>query len=134
VYVDGLGIPLHIPLVPGAGGRGARLSRPQRWMAALAPAEDGLPYWSVSLGCPHLIRTVPRVPWDDDDPNVEDDDSENHAYEDVGRFFEARPIGPELLPADPYAHLDPISAAHHRAQDKKEASSRSSSLLGLAFR
>ena len=46
--------------------------------------------------------------------------SENHAYEGVGRFFEARPFSPEEV-VDPYADLDPLSRAHHQAQDKKIA-------------
>jgi hypothetical protein len=78
VYDEGLGQPLHIPLQQGAGGRAARVSRPQRWMAALSVSEHGVPHWSCTTACPHLIRTVPRVPWDEDDPEVEDGDSENH--------------------------------------------------------
>jgi hypothetical protein len=117
VYEDELGRPLNVVLMKGAGGRGARVSRPQRWKAALATAPDGTPWWSVTTACPELIRTVPEVPWDEKDPEVEDDASENHAYEDTGRFFEARPHAPVLPPPDPYEDLDAISAAHHRAQD-----------------
>lgn len=62
----------------GAAGRSARVSRPQRWLAALQPAADGLPNWTVTTACPDLIRTVPDVPWDPEDPEVEDDSSENH--------------------------------------------------------
>jgi hypothetical protein len=121
VYQDILGAPLHIQLMPGAAGRPARISRPQRWMTALLPMGDGLPTWSVTSACPELIRTVPRVPWDEDDIEVEDGDSENHSYEDVGRFFEARPIGPKPKPLDRFAHLDPVSRAHQEAMAKKEA-------------
>lgn len=117
VYEDELGIPLAIPLVPGAAGRPARLSRPQRWMQALSVAGDGLPYHSTTTACPHLIRTVPRVPWDKDDPEVESDDSENHAYEDGGRFFEARPHVPKVAVPDPLAALDPVSRRHHQARE-----------------
>lgn len=116
VYEDVLR-PTGVLLLPGAAGRGARLSRPQRWLDALQPAADGFPFWSVTTACPDLIRTVPDVPWDEDDPDVEDDDSENHCYEDVGRFFEARPHTQVRPATDPYAHLDPISAAHQRARD-----------------
>ena len=45
---------------------------------------------------------------------VEDGKSENHAYEGVGRFFEARPFSPEEV-VDPYADLDPLSRAHLQA-------------------
>jgi hypothetical protein len=119
VYEDVLR-PLGILLVPGAAGRGARISRPNRWMAALSPAADGLPFWSCTTACPDLIRTVPDVPWDPDDGQVEDDDSENHAYEDTGRFFEARPFTAVKPEDDPYHGLDALSRAHQQALDAKE--------------
>lgn len=106
VYEEQLGAPLRIALIPGAAGRPARLSRPQRWMEALGVAGDGLPWHSTTTACPNLIRTVPRVPWDKDDPEVESDDSENHAYEDGGRFFEARPHTPPAPKGDDLASLD----------------------------
>jgi hypothetical protein len=121
VYEEELGAPLNIALIPGAAGRPARLSRPQRWMAALDVAPDGLPWHSTTTACPHLIRTVPRVPWDKDDPEVESDDSENHAYEDGGRFFEARPHTPTATKADPLSELDPLSRRHHQAREAKGA-------------
>ena len=94
--------PIGVRLMKGTFGRGARLSRPNRWMDALAVAPDGLPWWSVTANCPNLIRTVPEVPWDDDDPEVENDESENHAYESVGRFFEARPHSPRVKQRETY--------------------------------
>jgi hypothetical protein len=109
----------RVQFLKGAAGRPARLSRPNRWQDALAIAPDGLPWWSCTSSCPDLIRTVPEVPWDEQDPNVEDDDSENHAYEDTGRFFEARPHSPRADAVDPYQDLDPISRAHHQALDKE---------------
>lgn len=116
VYTDTMP---RVQFQKGAAGRGARLSRPNRWLDALSVAPDGLPWWSVTTGCPDLIRTVPEIPWDPDDPEVEDEDSENHAYEDTGRFFEARPHAPRLPPDDPFKHLDAISAAHQAALAKK---------------
>ncbi len=108
----------RVQFLSGAAGRQARLSRPQRWLDAIAPAPDGLPWWSCTTRCQDLIRTVPEVPWDDDDPDVEDEDSENHAYEGVGRFFEARPHAPRTALIDPYANLDALSRAHHQALDE----------------
>ncbi len=119
VYEDEVGRPLNILLVPGAAGRSARMSRPQRWLSALAAAPDGLPWWSATTACPNLIRTVPEIPWDEDDPQVEDDRSENHAYEDTGRFFEARPHAPIVERDDPYASLDPLSRAHHHQREQR---------------
>ena len=75
---------------------------------------DGLPGWSCTTRCDNLIRTVPEVPWDEKDPEVEDGKSENHAYEGVARFFEARPFSAEEV-VDPYADLDALSRAHHQA-------------------
>jgi hypothetical protein len=107
----------HCPLKKGAAGRPARLSRPNRWLDALSTAPDGLPWHSITTACPHAIRTVPEIPWDEDDPEVEDDESENHAYEDMGRFFEARPHHRVLRGPDPYSGMDPITAAYWRARD-----------------
>lgn len=113
--------PIGVRLLQGAAGRGARLSRPQRWKAALDVAPDGLPWWSCTTACPNLIRTVPEVPWDEEDPEVEDDRSENHCYEDMGRFFEARPHVPAAPKVDEYKHLDPMSRRYWQAEDAKQA-------------
>jgi len=120
VYTDEL-VKIGVGFMPGAKGRGARVSRPQRWKDALSTGEDGLPRWSVTTACPHLIRTVPEIPWDEDDPEVEDGESENHAYEGVGRFFEARPFAARAAAPDPYKDLsdDPISKAHAEALAKR---------------
>ena len=103
----------------GLRTRAARISRPNRWTDALSPMADGLPGWSCTTRCDNLIRTVPEVPWDEKDKEVEDGKSENHAYEGVGRFFEARPFAPRAEVVDPYQDLDPLSRAHHQAQDKR---------------
>lgn len=116
VYMD---VMPRVQFRKGAAGRQARQSRPNRWMDALSTAADGFPNWTCTAACPDLIRTVPEVPWDPDDPEVEDDASENHAYEDVGRFFEARPHSPRVQPEDPFRHLDPISRAHQQAMAKR---------------
>lgn len=113
VLADGRKV--NVQLVAGAGGRSARQSRPNRWLDALGVAPDGFPYWSVTTACPHLIRTVPEVPRDPDDPDVELDASENHAYESVGRFFEARPHSPRVAPVSDLTHLDDLSRRHQEA-------------------
>ena len=99
----------------------------------MSAAPDGMPWHTVTTACPHLIRTVPRVPWDKDDPEVEDDASDNHAYEDVGRFFEARPHFPIAKEVDPLAHLvhDPISLAHARVRERKTAAKRIGKRLNM---
>lgn len=109
-----------LPMMAGAAGRGSRLGRPGRWLDALATAPDGWPWWAVTTACPNLIRTVPEVPRDPKDPDVEDDDSENHCYEDVGRFFTARPHAPRTDNIDEeLALLDPISRAHQEAMSQQ---------------
>lgn len=107
--------------VPGAGGRSARLSRPQRWMAALMTAPDGLPWWQCTTACPQLIRTVKTVTWDEDDRDVASDDCDDHSFESIGRYFEARPYGPPQKFVDPLEHLsdDPVSKAHQEAMRKR---------------
>ncbi|MCC6989942.1 MAG: hypothetical protein IT181_13135 [Acidobacteria bacterium] len=132
VYTDELGGICQ--LRPGAAGRSARVSRPQRWIAAMQTAPDGFPWWQVTAACPHLVRTVPDVPWDLEDPEVEDDASENHAYEDTGRFFEARPFAPLPPPPDPLAQLDAISRAHHQAMADRAKKAPGGLLGGLARR
>lgn len=128
VYIDELGP--RVQLIAGAATRAGRMARPNRWLDALAVAPDGFPWWSVTTACPDLIRTVPEVPWDPDDPDVEDDASENHCYEDTGRFFAARPHAPRVAPPDPYAHLDAISAEHHRARDRRDQGTPGAGPLG----
>lgn len=118
-------------LRPGAAGRPARVSRPQRWLDALQPSPDGLPYWTVTTACPDLIRTVPEIPWDPEDPDVEDELSENHAYEGVGRFFEARPFIPRQQAIDVFEGLDPISRAHHERLAAKGAVQKAAGNTGL---
>lgn len=115
-----------VQFMPGAGGRAARMSRPNRWLDALSTNADGFPNWTCTTACPDLIRTVPEVPWEEVDGHrgeVEDEKSENHAYEDVGRFFEARPHSARQDAPDPFAHMndDPISKAHNIAREKKYA-------------
>lgn len=132
VYADELGAICQ--LRPGAAGRAARVSRPQRWIDALQTAADGFPRWQATAACPHLVRTVPDVPWDLEDREVEDDASENHAYEDTGRFFEARPFAPLPVAADPLAALDAISRAHHQAMQAKEGKKGRGTLGGFGRR
>lgn len=129
VYVDHL--QSICQLQPGAAGRPARVSRPQRWLDAMQTAPDGLPYWTVTTACPDLIRTVPEIPWDEKDPDVEDELSENHAYEDGGRFFEARPFIPRTLAIDPYEGLDEVSRQHHQSLAAKGAARRGAGPAGI---
>jgi hypothetical protein len=94
-----------------AGAKSSRKSRIQRTKDALAPSADGLPHWQITLACPELIRTLPEMPTDPDDPEAIDEDAEDHAWEECGRFLEHRPIPPRVKPYSELDELDPLSRA-----------------------
>jgi hypothetical protein len=98
---DGLGVQLI------AGAKSSRLSRIQRTKDALAPAPDGFPWWQITDACEHLIRTLPELPTDQDDPEAIDEEAEDHAWEECGRFLEHRPIPPRVN-STPYQELDEL--------------------------
>lgn len=110
-YQKELGDPLQIKLVPGGKEKGARLSRIQRVKDALAPMDDGFPHWDITEECEDLIRTLPDLPTDEDDPEYIDEDAEDHAYEGCGRFFQMRPAPPRAILPSELAELDPLSQA-----------------------
>jgi hypothetical protein len=94
-----------------AGARSSRVSRIQRTKDALAAGADGFPHWQVTAACPNLVRTLPEMPVDPDDPEVIDEGAEDHAWEGCGRFLEHRPIPPRVRPYSELDELDPISRA-----------------------
>lgn len=102
---DGMGIQLI------AGSKSSRLSRIQRTKDALAPAADGFPWWQITEACPELIRTLPEMPVDPDDPEAIDEAAEDHAWEECGRFLEHRPIPPRAREFSELDELDPLSKA-----------------------
>lgn len=119
IYHQELADPLQIRIMAGGGGAGARLSRIQRVKDALAPMRDGFPHWDITEDCEDLIRTLPELPTDPDEPEFLDPDAEDHAYESVGRFFQMRPAPPRVtLPTD-LDELDPLSRAEQTWKAKK---------------
>jgi hypothetical protein len=102
---EGLGVALI------AGAKSSRRSRIQRTKDALSPAPDGFPWWAVTQACPELIRTLPELPVDMDDAEAIDEDAEDHAWEECGRFLEHRPIPPRVKPYSELDELDPLSRA-----------------------
>lgn len=103
---EGIGVELV------AGAKSSRISRIQRTKDALSPAPDGFPWWQITEACPNLIRTLPEIPVDPDDPEEMDEEySEDHAYESCSRFLERRPIPPRVRPYSELDELDPISRA-----------------------
>lgn len=110
VYKDKLTEGMGVQLLQGA--RSSRLSRIQRTKDALAPAPDGFPWWQITEACPNLIRTLPELPVDPDDPEeIDEEYSEDHCYEGCSRFLEHRPIPPRVKPYSELDELDPISRA-----------------------
>lgn len=119
VYHRELADPLGIKIVPGGQEQGARLRRIQVVKGALAPMADGFPHWTVTEDCPDLIRTLPDLPTDEDDPEYIDEDAEDHAYEDCGRFFQMRPAPPRILLPTDLDELDPLSRAEQIYQGQR---------------
>jgi len=118
VYEEELGVPTKILLKPGSTDRHARV---QRVKAALGTAADGFPWWQITAACPNLLRTLPELPHDPDDPEDVDTDAEDHAYDSVGLFWQARPELPKSAQKAKFLDLDEISKAHALAMDKKWA-------------
>ena len=116
VYEDEFGLPLKILLKPGSTDRHARV---QRVKAALGTAPDGFPWWQITAACPNLLRTLPELPHDADDPEDVDTDAEDHAYDSVGLFWQARPELPKSQQRPKFLELDEISRAHQLAMAKK---------------
>lgn len=110
---------LQIKLVPGGKPQGARLARIQRVKDALAPMDDGFPHWVITENCENLIRTLPDLPCDEEDPEYIDEDAEDHAYEDCGRFFQMRPAPPRAMVPSELELLDPMSRAEQLHQARK---------------
>jgi hypothetical protein len=119
VYQEHLGQPLQIKLTPGGGGKGARLGRIQVVKDALAPMVDGFPHWTITENCTELIRTLPDLPTDLDDPEYIDEDAEDHAYEDCGRFFQTRPAPPRPEIPTEFDVLDPLSRAEQLGKARR---------------
>jgi len=118
VYEEEFGIPTKIVLKPGSKDRHARV---QRVKAALGTAPDGFPWWQITAACPNLLRTLPELPHDADDPEDIDTDAEDHAYDAVGLFWQARPELPKSMQKAKFLDLDELSREHALAMEKKYA-------------
>lgn len=117
VYEEHFARPCGVLLKPGSTDRHARV---QRVKAALSTAPDGFPWWQITSACPNLLRTLPQLPFDPDDKEDVDTDAEDHAYDEVGLFWQARPELPRPKPqAATFARLDPLSRQHQEAMAKR---------------
>jgi hypothetical protein len=70
-----------INLKKGSNNRIERVATVHNW---LSMAPDGLPYWLISERCPHLIRTLPLLVYDETNPEDVDTEGEDHPYDAVG--------------------------------------------------
>lgn len=116
VYIEKFAEPLGILLKPGSTDRHARV---QRVKAALSTAPDGFPWWQITAACPDLLRTLPELPKDPEDPEDVDTDAEDHAYDDCGLFWQARPELPVAVVKPQFTELDPLSRQHAEAMLRK---------------
>lgn len=101
VYEDVLGIPLKLNIQLAAKGQGSRKARVQRTLAALECHVDGFPNWQVTTACPNLIRTLPELVVDPDNPDdilhgTGNKKQEDHAWDDVSTFLSSRPPFPKV--------------------------------------
>lgn len=121
VYERILG-PLGVWLKPGTSSPGSRVAGVQRVKQALSTAPDGLPWWQITEDCPVLVKQLPALPRDEDNPEDVDSDAEDHGYDSARYFLQSRPAFPRLAAEDPLRHLDadPISKAHQAARLKLE--------------
>jgi hypothetical protein len=117
VYDDEFARPCGLFLKQGSTDRHARV---QRVKAALSTAPDGFPWWQITAACPNLLRTLPQLPFDPDDREDVDTDAEDHAYDEVGLFWQARPSLPKPKQRDSeFAVLDELSRTHQEAMAKR---------------
>lgn len=68
----------------GSRNRIARWAAMENWMR-IAP--DGLPYWMVTKDNPNLIRTIPMMMPDENNPEDLNTKLEDHAVDDVSEFL-----------------------------------------------
>jgi len=105
IYEDVLGIPCKVIIKPAPAGPNSRKSRLQRALTALSPAADGFPWVQVTTACPNLIRTLPQLITDPDDPDdilhgVGNKKQEDHAYDDWSYYLASRPEFPGVDEVD----------------------------------
>lgn len=92
---DEILVPLGVQLQKSHSGPNSRIYGLQRIVDALMPAPDGFPSWQVTTACPNLIRTLPELPFDEDNPEDVDTEAEDHAYDDCRYFWSSRPVLPK---------------------------------------
>lgn len=79
-----------IPIARGASGtRAAVVSRTAIMHHFLQTMVEGRPLLQVTRACTNFIRTIPDLPYDENDPEVVDTDAEDHCFDSAGLALEA---------------------------------------------
>lgn len=74
-----------LSLSEGGRNREARVAIVQNWLSQ--PTPEDLPYWLISEQCVNLIRTLPKLVYDDKKQNDVNTTQEDHGYDSVGYFL-----------------------------------------------
>lgn len=116
VYEDVLGIPTKVLIKPAPAGPNSRKARLQRALEALSASPDGFPWSQVTTACPNLIRTLPQLIVDPDDPDdilhgTGNKKQEDHAYDDWSYYLASRPEFPSDSASDGPARGGGLGAA-----------------------
>jgi hypothetical protein len=75
----------------------------------LAFDDHGWPLLYVFRTCPHFIRTVPNLVYDDTNVEDIDTDGEDHIYDELRYVCMKNPIAPRPKPAEQLVVYDPLS-------------------------
>lgn len=78
----------------GNNNRINRVATVHNW---LKMAPDNIPYWVITSNCQNLIRTLPELVYDENNPDDVDTTQEDHAYDSAGYFM----VMQKFVDADP---------------------------------
>lgn len=82
----------------------------------LAFDEAGEPMLYVFSSCPHMIRTLPALVYDETDVEDVDTDGEDHAYDELRYICMKNPISPRIVPAQPIPQYDPLELGKEKTK------------------
>jgi hypothetical protein len=89
-------------------GDNSRINGKMQIHHRLAFAETGEPLLYVFSSCPHMIRTLPALVYDETDVEDVDTDGEDHAYDELRYICMKNPITPRLAPQREIPQYDPL--------------------------
>lgn len=86
----------------------ARLAGKMQVHHRLSFDEDGVPMLYVFTTCPHMIRTLPALVYDNTDVEDVDTGGEDHAYDELRYICMKNPISPRAAPSKVAPLNDPL--------------------------